>query len=72
MRVFGGFWSFESGLERMECTLSEMSSNEWNAFHDLTQFFSCLSKLLVLQTKNPRMVSSGLEASPNASSTQLL
>lgn len=29
------------------------SDETQNAFHDLTQFFSCLSKLLVLQTKKP-------------------
>lgn len=32
----------------------EMSSNKWTAFHgNLTQFFSCLLKFLVLQTKKP-------------------
>ena len=40
----------------MECTLSEMSSNKWTAFHDLPtylKFFSCLLKLPMLQTKKP-------------------
>ena len=39
----------------MECTLSEMSSNKWTAFHDLPdrKFFSCMIKLPMLQTKKP-------------------
>lgn len=50
---FGGFWSFESGLERMECT--PMRCLRTNGLHSMTKLFSCLLKFLVLQTKkNPR------------------
>ena len=58
----------------MECTLSEMSSNKWTAFHDpdLSRIFQLHGKTSYATNKKTRgMVSSGLEASANASSTQL-
>ena len=67
----------------MECTLSEMSSNNpvpeifvktQTAFHDLpNSIFQLHVKTSCATNKKTRgMVPSGLEASPNASSTQLL
>ena len=48
------------------------SDETQNAFHDLTQIFQLLVKTSCATNKKTRgMVPSGLEASPNASSTQL-
>ena len=39
----------------MECTLSEMSSNKWTAFHDLSQIFQLPVKTsCATNKKNPR------------------
>lgn len=79
MRVLEDFWSFESVFERMECTPTGMSPvpeifvKTQTAFHDLTQIFQLHVQTSYATNKKTRgMVPSGLEASPNASSTQLL
>lgn len=73
MGVLEDFGLLSLDWNSWECTPTEMSSNKWTAFHDLTQIFQLPVKTSCATNKKTRgMVPSGLEASPNASSTQLL